>query len=262
MNDDTAKPDGMFNAPAAGYDRLIGRYLPTLAPAFADAASVGEGMRVLDVGCGPGGLTSELVPRVGAESVAAIDPSAPFVEACRTRNPGVDVREGFAESLPWEDDSFDAVLASLVVGFMNDPVAGVREMARVAKPGATVAACQWDRGGMTALRILGRIMAARDPSLRGDVKLTGDTEGELATVFREAGLTDVEDGELIAHGEYANFDDWWEPFTLGIGPHGAYLKTLDDEHREALRLACLETFDEPDKPFTLEARAWFARGTT
>ena len=251
----------MFNAPADGYDRLIGRYLPTLAPAFADVASVAAGMRVLDVGCGPGGLTSELVSRVGADSVAAIDPSAPFVAACRARHPGVDVREGFAEALPWDDGSFDAVLASLVVGFMNDPVAGVREMARVAGPGATVAACQWDRGGMTALRILGQIMAARDPALRGDVKLTGDTEGELASVFTEAGLVEVEDGVLIAQGSYANFDDWWEPFTLGIGPHGAYVQTLDDERREALRLACLETFDEPGKPFTLEARAWYARGT-
>ena len=251
----------MFNAPADGYDRLIGRYLPTLAPAFADVAPVSAGMRVVDVGCGPGGLTSELVSRVGADSVAAIDPSAPFVEACRARHPGVDVREGFAESLPWDDGSFDAALSSLVVGFMSDPAAGVREMARVTAPGGTIVACVWDRGGMQALKMFGRVMVARDPSLRGDVKIAGDTEGELAALFTGAGLVDVEDGVLVAEGSYANFDDWWEPFTLGIGPHGAYLKTLDDERREALRLACLETFDEPGKPFTLEARAWYARGT-
>ena len=251
----------MFNAPADGYDRLIGRYLPTLAPVFADLVPVAAGMAVLDVGCGPGGLTTELVSRVGAESVAAIDPSAPFVAACRSRHPGVDVREGFAESLPWTDGSFDAVLASLVVGFMNDPVSGVSEMARVAKPGATVAACQWDRGGMKALQIAGQAMVVHDSSLHEDLRKTGDTEGELAEVFRKAGLIEVEDGVLIAHAEYANFDDWWEPFTLGIGPHGAHLKTLDDELREAIRLTCLGKFEEPDKPFTLEARAWFARGT-
>lgn len=251
----------MFNAPAEGYDRLIGRYLASLGPAFADIGSVEAGTRVLDVGCGPGGLTGELVARVGASSVAAIDPSAPFIAACRSRNPGADIREGFAEALPWEDDSFDTVLSSLVIGFMNDPTGGVREMARVSKPGGTVAACQWDRGGMTALRILGQIMAARDPSLRGDVKLTGDSEGELGAVFAEAGLTGIEEGVLVATAEYANFDDWWEPFTLGIGPHGAYVTSLDEDAREGLRGACLETFDNPDEPFTLEARAWFARGT-
>lgn len=252
---------GMFNAPADGYDRLIGRYLPTLAPIFADTVPVSAGMRVLDVGCGPGGLTKELVSRVGEDSVSGIDPSPPFVAANRARHPGVDLREGFAESLPWMDASFDAVLASLVVHFMNDPVAGIREMARVTAPGGTVAACVWDRNGMTALTIVGQAMVALDPTLHEDLKRTGDTEGELAELFRGVGLVDVADGELIAQGSYANFDDWWEPFTLGIGPHGAHLKTVDDELREAIRLACREKFDAPDEPFTLDARAWFARGT-
>jgi 2-polyprenyl-3-methyl-5-hydroxy-6-metoxy-1,4-benzoquinol methylase len=72
-----------FDVPAEAYDRLMGRYLPTLAPAFADAAGVRTSMRVLDVGCGPGGLTRELVARTGADAVAAIDPSPSFVRACR-----------------------------------------------------------------------------------------------------------------------------------------------------------------------------------
>lgn len=77
-----------FNAPAAGYDALMGRYLPTLAPAFADAADIGPDQTVLDVGAGPGGLTTELVARTGAGNVTAIDPSEPFVQACRDRHPG------------------------------------------------------------------------------------------------------------------------------------------------------------------------------
>ncbi|MDQ6657405.1 MAG: methyltransferase domain-containing protein [Actinomycetota bacterium] len=261
MSDDARRPDGIFDAPAAGYDRLIGRYLPTLAPALADNAAVGPGMRVLDVGCGPGGLTQELVSRVGAASVAAIDPSPPFVQACRLRNPGADVREGFAESLPFDDGSFDAALSSLVVGFMTDPVAGIREMARVTKPGGLVVACVWDRQGMTALRIFGQTMVRLDPALSGDIKLTGDAEGELARVFTAAGLAHIDEGVLLANGHYADFDDWWEPFTLGIGPHGAYYQTLDDERRETLRLACREQFKTPDQPFTLEARARCARGS-
>src|SRR5215207_9495767 len=133
----------------------MGRYAPTLAAALADVAGVAPGMRVLDVGCGPGGLTRELATRVGAPRVAAIDPAPQFVAACRERNPGADVREGAAEELPWADGDFDAALSSLVLGFMRDADQGVREMARVTRPGGTVAACMWDTtaGGMTMLRI-------------------------------------------------------------------------------------------------------------
>ena len=125
----------MFEVAADSYDRLMGRYLPTLAALFADAAGVRAGDLALDVGCGPGGLTRELAHRLGPERVTAVDPSPPFVAACRARNPGVDVRTGAAEHLDWDDDAFDVAAASLVVGFMSDPAAGVAEMARVTRPG-------------------------------------------------------------------------------------------------------------------------------
>ena len=144
-----------FSSAAESYDRFMGRYTTTLAPALADAAGSASGMRVLDVGSGPGGLTRELAGRVGGENVAAIDPAAQFATACRERNPGVDARQGVAEELPWEDASFDAALACLVIAFMEDADQGVREMARVTRPGGNVAACMWDTagGGMTMLRI-------------------------------------------------------------------------------------------------------------
>ena len=102
---------------------------------------------MLDVGCGPGALTSELVARVGAVNVVAVDPSVMFVEAARSRHPGVDVRQAAAERLPFTDDEFDAALAQLVVHFMTDPVAGLTEMARVTRPEGVVAACVWDHAG-------------------------------------------------------------------------------------------------------------------
>src|SRR3954462_15347958 len=117
----------------------MGRYSGPLAPAFADFAGVAAGERVLDVGCGPGALTAELVERLGADDVSAVDPSESFVAAARVRPPDVDVPQAAAEELPFEDDAFGAALAQLVVHFMADPVAGVREMARVTSEGGVVA---------------------------------------------------------------------------------------------------------------------------
>src|SRR3954452_6746494 len=125
----------------------MGRYSVLLSPQLADLAGVAAGQRVLDVGCGPGALTPELVARVGADAVAAIDPSEPFVEAARARHPGVDVRRGAAEALPFPDGEFDAAIAQLVVQFMRDPAAGVGEMARVTRAGGVVVACGLVRGG-------------------------------------------------------------------------------------------------------------------
>ncbi|HEY2203727.1 MAG TPA: class I SAM-dependent methyltransferase [Pseudonocardia sp.] len=249
-----------FAVPAESYDRMIGRFLPTLAPAFADAAGITGGMRVLDVGCGPGGLTGELVRRVGADRVAAVDPSGPFVEACRQRLPEVDVRQGVAETLPFADGTFDAALASLVVGFMTDPVAGLREMARVTAPGGTVAACFWDYDRMPSIQLFWAAAARIDPSAGDDRARPGGAAGELAALLREAGLRDVEPGEVRAGAGYADAEDWWSAFTLGVGPVGAYYKALPPERRNALRAECLALLGRADGAFTLEATAWFARG--
>jgi ubiquinone/menaquinone biosynthesis C-methylase UbiE len=113
----------------------MGRYSTLLAPQFAELADVAVGQRVLDVGCGPGALTTELVRLVGSDAVTAVDPSESFVEAARERHPGVTVERAAAEQLPFRDDAFDAALAQLVVHFMTDPVGGLREMTRVTRPG-------------------------------------------------------------------------------------------------------------------------------
>jgi ubiquinone/menaquinone biosynthesis C-methylase UbiE len=248
-----------FSVPGEAYDRFMGRYLPSLAPAFADAAGVAGGMRALDVGCGPGGLTGELVGRLGAASVAAVDPSPSFVAACRARYPGADVREGAAEDLPFADSTFDAALASLVVAFMRDAGAGTREMARVTRPGGVVAACMWDMRRMTMLRTFWEAAAAVDPAVRSERGRVGTKEGDIARLLAAAGLRDVEDGDLLATASYESFDDWWEPFTHGVGPAGDHLRSLDDHAREAVRRECRSRLGAPEGAFTLEAHAWFAR---
>lgn len=249
-----------FGGAPESYDRFMGRHAAALAPLLADAADVADGERVLDVGCGTGMLASVLASRVGAGQVAAIDPAERFAAACRERVPGADVRVGVAESLPWANGEFDAALANLVIGFLSDPGQGVREMARVARPGGVVAMSMWDLagGGMTMLRLFWTAAAAVDPATSGERGLTGGTDGDLRRLLAAARLDQVRDGELIVEVPYAGFDDLWEPFTLGIGPAGSYLASLDSQQQERVRDACRGMVD--DGPFTLSAKAWFATG--
>ena len=113
-----------FDVSADAYLRFMGQYSEPLAARFADLAGVRPGQRLLDVGCGPGALTAELVRRTGADAVSAVEPSASFADAVRERLPGVDVRPSAAEQLPFPDRTFDAAAAQLVVHFMTDPVQG------------------------------------------------------------------------------------------------------------------------------------------
>jgi SAM-dependent methyltransferase len=250
-----------FTAAAEKYDRFMGRYTRRLAPALVDRAGLGDGMSVLDVGCGPGGLTDTLAERFGEEQVAAVDPAPQFVAACRKRHPAADVREGVAEHLPWADASFDATLACLVIAFMKDADRGAREMARVTRPGGTVAACMWDipGGGMTMLSTFWNAAREVDPDVTGEQRRAGVARGDIADRFRRAGLQDVEDGALEVSADYASFDDFWEPFTFAVGPAGQYLASLAGEQQQRVREACRNAL--PEGPFTLTARAWYARGT-
>ncbi|HET7030179.1 MAG TPA: methyltransferase domain-containing protein [Candidatus Limnocylindrales bacterium] len=249
----------MFHVAAESYDRFMGGWSRSLAPLLADLAELRPGQRALDVGCGPGSLTSELVRRLGAASVSAVDPSEPFVATARERHPGVDVRRATAEALPFDDDAFDAALAQLVVHFMSDPPAGIQEMARVTRPGGTVAACVWDFGGGRGP--LGPFwVAARevDPDVNDESERAGALSGQLAALFRGAGLRDVEESDLAVQRSYSGFDDWWEPFTRGVGPAGGFLASLDPAGRSQLEARCRSRL--PSGSFDMTAHAWAARG--
>ena len=248
-----------FEVTAAAYGSFMGRFSEPLAPAFVQASGVAAGQRVLDVGAGPGALTTVLVDVVGADHVAAIDPSQSFVSALHERLPDVDVRSGAAEELPWGDASFDAALAQLVVHFMRDPVAGLREMGRVTRPGGTVSACVWDHAGSGGpLSLFWDAVHELDPLAGGERGLAGAREGHLAELFGEAGLVDISSGLLSVDVNFANVDEWWEPFTYGVGPAGAYVADLDEAGRDALKAECARRL--PDGPFTLTASAWVATG--
>ena len=248
-----------FTAGADAYDRFMGRYSVPLAPQLASFAMIAVGQRVLDVGCGPGALTGELVRRLGPDAVSAVDPSEPFVAAAEQRHPGVSVRRAAAEDLPFGDEAFDAALAQLVVHFMADPVRGLREMARVTRKHGVVAACVWDHaGGQGPLSVFWKAARELDRDAADESQLAGTREGQLAQLFREAGLHEVEEGVLSVDVEHRSFEEWWEPFTLGVGPAGAYVAGLQARRQTQLRERCRELL--PAAPFVLSARAWAARG--
>ncbi len=236
----------------------MGRFSEPLAERFADVAQLRAGHRALDVGCGPGALTALLVERLGADAVSAIDPSAPFVAALRARFPEVDVRSGVAEQLPFPDDGFDLALAQLVVHFMANPVSGLREMARVTRPGGLVAACVWDHaGGAGPLSTFWRAVHDIDPEAPGEANLAGTGGGQLAELCAAAGLAHIEPLSLSVTVRFPTFDDWWEPFTFGVGPAGAYVAQLDDRQRERLGARCAQLM--PPAPFEVTAAAWCVR---
>jgi SAM-dependent methyltransferase len=246
-----------FDVTGDAYDRFMGRYSRLLAPQLADLAGVSAGQRVLDVGSGPGALTAELVARLGEEAVTAAEPSATFVAALRERLPGVRAEQAAAESLPFRDGEFDAAIAQLVVHFMADPVAGLREMARVTRSGGVVAACVWDHAGeRSPLAVFWRAARELDPGARDESGLAGAHEGHLAELLRDAGIGDVREAVVEAPFTPASFEEWWEPFLFGVGPAGAYVAALDEDARTALRERCRELL--PDAP---RAVAWAARGS-
>ncbi|MEN3219783.1 class I SAM-dependent methyltransferase [Mycolicibacterium porcinum] len=244
-----------FIVPPDAYTRFMGRYAEPLAQSFVAFSGVGAGDSVLDVGCGPGALTAQLLS-VGAR-VAAIDPSPPFVDAIRARFPGTDVRRATAEQLPYDAAAFDAALAQLVVHFMTDPVLGIGQMARVTRRGGVIAACVWD-GPTGALAPFWEAVHRIDPDAEDEALLSGAHRGHLTEIFEAAGLRDVDEHPLTVDLTHPTFEDWWEPYTFGVGPAGDYVQGLDDAGRARLESVARDYLGPG--PFTVSATAWAARG--
>lgn len=243
-----------FAVSAETYDAFMGRFSVPLAPVFLDLVGVGPDDAVLDVGCGPGALTEELLRRTQG-SVAAVDPQPVFVDAARDRCPGAVVVVGTAEALPFPDATFDLTLAQLVVHFMRDPVQGFREMGRVTRPGGRTAACVWDHaGGSGPLSVFWRAVAEIDPDAPRASGLPGTRRGHLAELASRAGLTVEVDDVVSVDVGFATFEEWWEPFTGGVGPAGDHVASLSADGVAELRSRCRDLLPRP--PFTLSSAAW------
>lgn len=251
----------LFDVAADAYVRFMGRFSAPLSAPYAEIglAGVDRSARVLDVGCGPGMLTCELVTRHGERNVSAVDPVESFVSATAASYPSADVRRATAEDLPFDDATFGAALAQLVVHFMAEPATGLREMARVTEPGGRVSACVWDHaGGTGALSGFWRVVKRYDADADDEGGLAGSGAGDLTRLFVAAGLREVEETLLTVKCEFATFEEWWQPFTLGVGPAGAYVAGLNQIERFGLEGALREEYG--DGPVVVEASAWTATG--
>jgi SAM-dependent methyltransferase len=254
-----AEVDGVrtFRAPADAYDAFMGRYSRELAPAFADFCELSAGQRVLDVGCGPGAFTAVALERLGPGLVSALDPTPHFVSTIRERHPGLDVRQAAAEEIPYADAAFDVAASQLVFHFVSDPERGVREMARVVRPGGVVVACVWDFAeGMEMLRAFGDAALTLWPDAPDEARtLRFGREGELADLLSAAGLGDIVETTLSVTSSYVSFDELWSTFLGGIGPAGAYLLSKTPDEQVALREALYVRLGRPAGPFILGAVA-------
>ena len=254
---------------ATAYERLMGRWSERLAPLFLDFAAVQDGGRVLDVGCGTGALVDAVVKRGAGSTVVGIDPSQPFIDYARQRFPGprfgFDSGDGMA--LPYPDASFECSLSLLVFQFIPQPEKAASEMRRVTRPGGTAAACVWDSGGggLEMAKIFWEEAGKLDPAAAAGPERNSrcNRAGELTQMWQAAGLQNVEEVGLEIRTDFSSFDDYWVPYSSGVGPQGIYNNRLSAGQREALREALRRRLlgNGPDRPFSLRAGAWAVRGT-
>ena len=250
----------IFSGSGDAYDLFMGRYSTQLAHAFADFAGVAAGMRVVDVGAGTGALTQELAARLGEANVAAAEPSPDYVRILRDRFPGATVEQHPAADLPWEQGTFDAALAQLVVVFVDDAPAAFRELARVTKPGGVVATVMWEFEGMDMMNALNEVRRQVRPDGFMPSREYRD-EQSLRGLFEQCGLQNVETTTLEVAVEYESVDELWEPAIHVGGPGGPVANALGPDELARGREIFDEALGRPRGTFRLAGRAAAVRGT-
>jgi SAM-dependent methyltransferase len=250
----------------SAYERYMGRWSRQLAPRLLAWLAAPPGLRWLDVGCGTGALSAAIADGCQPSALTGIDPSEGFLAAARQRLPeGTVLHRAGADALPLADAAVDVAVASLVLNFVPDSVAALREMERVTAPGGTVAAAVWDYAGRMDL-IRHYWDAASELGLLAGAQHQGERfpicqPGALAQAFSAAGLEQVADGALELEMRFADFEDYWQPFLGGQGPAPAHAVALDAEARERLRQHLQQRLGATaGAPIVLRARAWVARG--
>jgi SAM-dependent methyltransferase len=254
-------------AVSAGYERFMGRWSRLLAPAYIAFAGVKNGDRVLDVGTGTGSLAVALEASMPASEIVGVDPSEGFIAYAETRakSTRVHFEVGDAQALKFKDALFDNTLALFVMNFIPDHNKAVAEMRRVTRAQGIVSACVWDYdSGMQMLRFFWDEAIALDPAVepKDERHMKLSRQGQLGDLWKSAGLINIEEEPLAIDQPYSSFNDYWEPFTKGAGPGGAYVVSLSQDRRQQLEARMRKRLlgDRRDGAFTLRTRAWCVRG--
>jgi SAM-dependent methyltransferase len=256
----------MFAA-SAGYERFMGRWSRLLAPRYIAFAGVTNGDRVLDVGTGTGSLAAAVEANMPATQIVGVDPSEGFIAYAQknAKSTRVHYEVGDAQALKFKDASFDSTLALLVMNFVPDHNKAITEMRRVTRPQGIISACVWDYDqGMQMLRFFWDEAIALDPAIepKDERHMKLSHQGQLGDLWKKAGLINVKEEPLAVDQAYSSFNDYWEPFTKGAGPGGAYVVSLPEDRRRQLEARIRKRLlgDRTDGPFALKAKAWCVRG--
>jgi SAM-dependent methyltransferase len=261
----------LFNARDAGnYERLMGRWSRRLAPLFIAHAGIADDETILEVGCGTGSLTFALPQAANIAGLTAIDHSEIYLAAAQAKNrdPRIHLEQGDGSALRFAEASFDRAVSMLVLpAVLPAPEAAVAEMRRVTRPGGVVCAAFWDSpGGAAANRMFWDTAAvldeaaamARDRTMGRPIY----APGALPRIWAAAGLVEIDERLLTIRMDFANFADYWEPYTAGEGMLGQYVAGLDPARRTRLEqhLRAAYLCGRPDGERSFVAAALSCRG--
>ena len=210
------------------YERMMGRWSKRVGVQFLDWLDAPKGLHWIEVGCGNGAFTEELIAHAAPRAVSSIDPSEGQLAFARTRPAAklAEFRLGDAQALPFPDRNFDAAAMALVISFIPDPAKAVAEMARVVRPDGIVATYMWDiPGGGLPLAPVGRAFKA----MGKEYSRTSDNASRrevMQTLWQDAGLREVETRVIRITVDFASFDDFCDSSLVPIGPAGQVIAKM------------------------------------
>jgi SAM-dependent methyltransferase len=252
------------------YDRYMGRWSRRIAPRFLDWLGAAEGLEWLEVGCGTGALSAAILAQGKPKSLLAIDPSEGFLAKARANVPNsrAEFRLGDAQALAAADASRDVVVSGLVLNFVPDKARALAEMKRVARPGARIGFYVWDYagGGVEFMRAFWQAAISLNPQavdLAENRRFPFCTPEGLADLAGRAGLAPVDCAPIEVPTVFADFDDYWQPFTLGAGPAPGYCASLAPEARQQLKEKLQHDLPRrEDGSIHLKTRAWAVKAAS
>ena len=248
------------------YEYYMGRWSKKVANVFVDWLGQGPGLRWLDIGCGSGALSEAIISNQHPNKVVAVDQSEAFVMKTKQRlGAEVECKIGNALSLPLDDDAFDVSISGLVLNFIPEPLKALTEMKRVSIGGGIVGAYVWDYAGdMEFLNYFWDIAVNLNPKatdLHEGRRFSNMNAEKLRALFQQVGLSEISSTALDIKTQFADFNDYWQPFLGGQGPAPTYVASLSEFDRNNLRHELQKAIPkQKNGSLKLSARAWGIKG--